>query len=332
MKTKIAPLKVRPYQLLCLICSSGAEIPNRKDKKTVKLLAAIRAQPDIPIMLVCNAGGAFGYQDPGAGDDTPEGRDYNLKRDMDILHLVDLAPGSILPARILLRRLLNRITTVRGVCGYDTVTAAAWRGCAKSISGNYEKGRQKGIEAIIPPRAKETMLAEKASSMKAVTAGQGITIRPHLLLCAVCQYGSGLRPPFAEDNLPEFLELVLNQNPDMPITLARGADWMMCAPCPSRVPNLNACVCGSVASGGLYNERKDLNVLQQLGLTYGVTMKAGKLFRLVFEKIPKAFGVCALRGDHLPDYSVWRDNCGKTTGPHGYDKGREMLRDRFRAT
>ena len=139
-----------------------------------------------------------------------------------------------------------------------------------------------------------------------------------------------MRPPFVEDNLPEFLERVLTRTPDVPVTLVRGADWAMCAPCPSRVPALNACVTGRFSSGGLYNEMKDLNVLQALGLTYGTTMKARDLFRLIFEKIPGGYGVCALPQGDLPETSAWRDACGKTQGPYGHEKGRELLLARLK--
>ena len=35
-----------------------------------------------------------------AAEDTPEGPDFNVKRDMEILLRMDLAPGTVLPARI----------------------------------------------------------------------------------------------------------------------------------------------------------------------------------------------------------------------------------------
>jgi hypothetical protein len=101
---------------------------------------------------------------------------------------------------------------------------------------------------------------------------------------------------------------------------------MMCAPCPSRIPELNACVCGPIGSGGLYNELKDLNVLQRLGLTYGTTRKARELYRLIFKKIPTVAGVCALKNEDHPRDSLWWDPCGDLKPPTPYEKGREMLR------
>ena len=104
---------------------------------------------------------------------------------------------------------------------------------------------------------------------------------------------------------------------------------MMCGPCPSRVADQNACVCGRYGSGGLYNELKDLNVLQRLGLTYDVTMPAGDLYRLIFERITDPDGICAFPRE-IPGTSIWRDGCGSKENPcPGYGKGRDELMPKF---
>lgn len=323
-------LSVRPYQVLCLICGSANEPdagPRRQGAR--RLLKAIKENPDRPIRLVCNAGDVFAYQDPGTSSDTPESPDFNLKRDYDILRQLNLMPGAVVPARILLQLVLKTITSNERICACADTTAPAWKGCPRAAGGTYAKGVQAGITAFIPPRPAEVMHAEKQASLAKLESGTGIRIRPHILVCAVCQYGNGVRPPFPEDNLPEFLDLVLTRFPDMPVTLVRGADWDMCACCPSRIPELNACVTGNFCAGGLYNEMKDLNVMRALGVTYGTTMKARELFLLIFAKMPRAYGVCALPWDGLPETSVWRDACGKTQGPYGYEKGREQLQARL---
>jgi len=321
-------LAARPYQLLCLVCTlgGGESVPN--DAQLRELLDRIRDSPDIPVVLRCNAGDEFAYQDPGPGDDTSEGLEFNRKRDLDILQRLDLAPGSILPARVLLARLLKAISSVSGICAYSTVASEAWRGCPRATSGCYEEGHAKGIEAIIPPRNREVMEEDKKASLQDMLQADAIQIRPHILLCAVAQYGGGTRPPFEPDNLPEMIQHLL-RNPETPISLVSGADWMMCAPCPSRVPESNACACGAICSGGLYNEMKDLNVLQALGLTYGTTMVARDMYGLIFERIPHTAGVCALDSS-IADISVWRDGCGKALVPcPNYEKGREMLTEAF---
>jgi len=313
---------LRPYQLMCIACRLGEDESGPQDGGLKEALDAIRENPDGPIALHCNAGDVFVYQDPGTAEDAPEGKDYNRKRDLDILHKLDLAPGVILPARILLGRMLKLIETTDGLCAYEGVTSDAWRGCPKAKSGYYEKTREQGLSAIIPPRDETVMAREKEESLLAMKQADAIAIRPHILVCAVAQYGNGVRPPYPPDNLPELLQHIL-EHPDTPVTLVEGADWLMCASCPSRVPAMNACVCGQIGSGGLYNELKDLNVLQQLGLTYGTTMPAKDLYLLIFDRIPSVDGVCALTNG-LPDGSVWRDGCGAQEEPcPGYAKGRE---------
>ncbi len=318
---------LRPYQVLCAVCSLGAEDSTPEDQESGDILDAVRSRPDMPITLRCNAGDVFVYQDPGNGDDTKEGGEYNRKRDLDILQKLNLAPGDTLPARTLFNRLLDRITAVSGICGYDTVTSDEWRGCRKARSGQYERAREEGVAAIIPPRDEDEMERDKKESLEAMHAARttGITIRPHILVCAVCQYGGGTRPPFEPDNLPELLQLILKE-PDTLITMAEAADWMMCAPCPHRAPELNACV-NVKGSGGLVNQLRDLRTLQKLGLTYGSTVKARELYKLIFERIPDTLGIC--RFDN-PDPSVWRDGCGSMEHSNeSYDKGRKALMKEF---
>ena len=317
-------LSVRPYQAMCLICAFGEDDAGPKQGRLRDLLDLVRDCPDRPVALDCNAGDVYVYQEPGLSADTTEGAEFNRKRDFDILMKLDLAPGSVLPARALLRSILNSIPTTAGVCAYGKVTSEAWRGCPKAASGCYEKGVAKGIDAVIPPRGDEEMARDKAASLEDMYAADEIAVRPHILVCAVAQYGGGTRPPFKPDNLPEMIQHIL-KHPDTLIRLVPGADWMMCGPCPSRVPDMNACVCGKIGSGGLYNEAKDLNTLQALGLTYGATMKAKDIYTLIFERIPKVDGVCALT-NKLPDTSVWRDGCGASEKPcPNYAKGREQL-------
>ena len=323
------PLIVRPYQLLCAICSLG-DHDGESMPAIARLFEAVRDDPDRPLTMACNAGDVYVYQDPGPEGDTPEGADYNRKRDLDILQRMNWPPGVTLPARTAFMCLLRAVPSVAGICGYEAVTSEGWAGCPQAHHGSYERGRERGIEALIPPRSEEELVREKQRSLAALYAANEVTIRPHILLCAVCQYGSGLRPPFPDDNLPELLDLILHHKPDLPITMARGADWMMCAPCPRRVAALNACV-NVLGSGGLSNEKRDLDMLQKLGLHFGSTMPARDLFRLIFERIPTTQDICKREGSTCP--SVWWDGCGEsnvTQGNPNYEKGREELMELLR--
>jgi len=316
-------MTLRPYQTLCTVCSLGQDGAEPQDGKSAEILGAVRKCPDMPITLRCNAGDVFVYQDPGTDDDTPEGAEYNRKRDLDILQKLNFMPGVTIPARILFHRLLDRITTVSGICGYGAVTCEEWRGCPKAASGQYKKAREKGIDAIVPPRTEEEMEKDKEESLAAMYGAQktGITVRPHILVCAVCQYGGGTRPPFRPDNLPELIQLILKE-PETQITMAEAADWMMCAPCDHRSPELNACV-NVKGSGGLVNQLRDLRTLQILGLTYGSTMNARELYQLIFERVQSTVDICRFES---PDPSVWRDGCGsRECSSESYDEGRKEL-------
>ncbi|MBM3241300.1 hypothetical protein FJZ31_33880 [Candidatus Poribacteria bacterium] len=323
---KYPSMTLRPYQLLCTVCSLSEEGSAPQNEKFIQVLETVKNNPDIPITLRCNVGDVFVYQDPGTEDDTPEGAEYNRKRDLEILLRLNLPPGATLPARILFNLLLDRITTVFGICGYDTVISDVWKGCSKAKSGCYEKAQKHGINAIISPRSEAELQREKKESLQAMYQAKSKKVRPHILVCAICQFGSGVRPPFKPDNLPELVELI-RQQPDTLVTLAEGADWMMCAPCPNRAPELNACV-NVKGSGGLTNQLRDLRTLQKLGLTYGATMKAKELYNLIFERIENTIEICRLDS---PTPSVWWDGCGaRTENNDGYKKGREMLLNEFK--
>ena len=78
------PLTLRPYQLLCTICSLGDQAkegkgPAKQYEKCKQVHEALRNNPDMPITLACHAGPLYAYQDSGTKDDTPEGDEFNRK-------------------------------------------------------------------------------------------------------------------------------------------------------------------------------------------------------------------------------------------------------------
>jgi len=333
------PLTLRPYQLLCTICSLGEEGKDSAQQYTKcgQIRDALRKNPDMPVTLACHAGALYAYQDSGTEEDTPESEEFNRKRDLDVLQILDLAPGCTLPARAIFSTLLKGVSTVSGLCGYQTVTSEAWKGCPKANSGNYERGYEKALKetwyshlsnALVTPRTEEEMAQEKKKSLEALYSASVVTIRPHILVCAVCQYGDGLRPPYKEDNLPELLDLIISRNPEIPIRMAPGADWMMCAPCPGRNSKLNCCI-HVWGSGELDSQQRDLNLLQKLGLKFGSTMKARELYRLIFERITTTHGIpdICIKYNTMP--SVWWDECGghlyQANPKAKYEKGKREL-------
>ena len=338
-------LVLRPYQLLCTICSLGEEGLKRDQRydNYKKIIEKVKKNPDIPVTVACHTSSLFSYQDPTTGEDTPEAYEFNRKRDLDILQILDIAPGYTLPARALFTYVVRGIDNVSGICGYGTPGSGIWKGCPKAESGNYERGHEKALkkgawasslsEIFVEPRSEEEMALEKERSLQALYSANVVPIRPHIIPCSVCQYGAGIRPPFKEDNLPELLEMIFDRNGDVKLKMVPGADWMICAPCPARSEDLNCCTHGT-GYAELDNSKRDMDFLQKLDLRFGSVIKALDLYPLMFEKIKTTYGVpdICLRNNTTP--TPWfGGQCGKylyDANPDAkYVKGRLELQKKF---
>jgi hypothetical protein len=336
-----AGIVLRPYRLLCAVCSIG----EGEAASITEEFKSIRENPDIPVTLACNAGDIFSFQDPGNAADSHGSAEFNRKRDLEILQRIDLSPGVTLPARIILHRTWDRIEHVSGICNCEEMASETCKGCPKAREGFYEKGREisllyaapgwasqldfseadlpKAKYALIVPRTKEERADAKRRSLEAMVRAEAIPVRPHILLCAVCQYGEGSRPPYETDNLPEMIQLIL-KNPDTKIRMAEAADWMMCAPCPS-LNKSGACV-NVKGHAGLTSQLRDVRVLQKLELAYGDMINAKELYKMILERIPSSAIICGSISKGVRDPSVWDDECGHhAESLPAYTKGREQL-------
>jgi hypothetical protein len=70
-----------------MLFGEGDDVP--KEEISKKIADAVRENPDMPVTLRCNAGDVYVYQDLGTADDSPDGADFNRKRDFDILQKLD---------------------------------------------------------------------------------------------------------------------------------------------------------------------------------------------------------------------------------------------------
>ncbi len=320
--TEVDLLEVRPYQLMCIVCRIGrGQTRDLGDVRLTEILAAVREDPAIPIRLRSNADSVYRYQNPGPAEDSPEGELFNAKRDLDILQKLGLVPGDTRPAVDLFERLLAKVPAAKGICGYETVTADAWRGCPRASSGDYEKGHALGIGAIIPPRDKQEKADFKKASAAAIYQAKALRIRPHHLMCMSCFYGARMDKlaPIQEDNLFEAIDAI-QKNPDVPVTLIRGT-CMICPPCSRYDPKTRQCLGGK--SMALRDQKKDLDVLQKLGLEYGDTLPARRLYELLYERIPSTRDVCGY-GDGEERAFEWRI-CGDPEGQQSYLKARAAM-------
>ncbi len=313
-------LPVRPHHLLCLFCALEKPEGVPENRVVAELAATIRRDPGIPLALCCHSDDSFAFQSPDASGADALDACFTQKQDMEILFRMNLPPGTVLPARIAVAMARQAVTSVSAICGYGEATAEAWRGCPLAGTGCYWQVRDTGMDRLFPPRERDAMDRDKAASLEAMRSADAIRIRPHILLCAVAQYGRGIRPPFPEDNLPELLQHVID-HPEVHIEMAGGADEMMCQPCPVRCVSRGTCIGpGFVNSGGLFNELKDLRILQILGITFGQSLPACELFQRIFQRIPTTVNSCAIER-LVPETSVWWDPC--PCG--GYEKGRADL-------
>jgi len=311
-------LDIRPYQLMCIICKIGAGRAEADDGKLSAILKTVRENPDMPVTLRANADSVYRYQNPGREDDTPQGELFNEKRDLDILQRLGLVPGSTRPAMDMFERVFKKIPTAEGICGYAEVTSDTWQGCPGAASGNYEKGIAKGVTAIFPARDADEKARVKKASAEAMYQADMLLIRPHHLMCMACFHGGREKiKPIEADNLFEAID-VIQKNPDVPVKLIRGC-CMICTPCGRYNPETGLCSGG--LSMNLRDQKKDLDVLQKLGLKYGDVLPGRELYALLFERIHSTTQICGW-GDAVvraPEWSI----CGGPEGNKGYEKARQ---------
>jgi len=310
-------LVIRPHVLLCTVCyRGGCEEPLADKEKVEEVLEKIWRDKETPITLQCDVHPVY-YEDllDKNSSYTFKGDLQTRKRDLDVLQRLGLVPGSTRPAWYIYTLLLERIPTISGICSYPSTFSPEWRGCPHAEKGFYEKAREAGLKLFIRLRSKEEMRKAKEESVKEIYTAKKLFIRPHHLMCVVCFYGRGGSSPLEQDNLYEVLKRI-QDDPDTPITLVEGCD-VICPPCPSYNPETHLCdnVCGLIR-----DYKKDLDVLQKLGLTPGTTMRAREIYALLFERIPSAKDICGY-GDGIERSHEWAI-CGNVDAKY-YEKGRE---------
>lgn len=310
-------MEIRPYHLLCTICRLGDAADEPPVARLAEILRAVRENPLLPLTLRCHADSVYRAQNPGRAEDTPESELFNEKRDLDILQRLGLVPGATRPARELFYRVLQRIESTRGICGYAEVTAPAWRGCSRATSGDYERQRTHGIAPLFPPRPEEDKARVKTESAHACYSAKVLYLRPHHLMCMACFHGGQEQiAPIAEDNLFEAID-VMRHHPEMPVTLVRGC-CMICPPCSNYDPASGLCVAPNGMS--LRDQKKDLDLLQRLGLQYGDTLPARELYQRLFRAIRSTTEICGY-GDGVERGWEWTA-CGGADGNDGYRRAR----------
>jgi len=316
---EFSSLDVRPNQLMLLVAGIGAGCTDDLgDARLTEILQAVRQNPSQPITLRCPVTTNYQYQNPAEIKEAPAERLFYARCDLKIVQRMGMVPGATRPATEIFHRLLEGVERAEGILSFEEVTSETWKGLDREVARDYDKGRDMGLQAIIPPRDPQEMAQVKKESARAMYHSGVLKIRPHHLLCMTCFYGRQAFEPIAEDNLFEAIDII-HANPDVPIELVCGP-CMICPPCQLYCPSANRCI--SPHGMALRDELKDLNVLQILGFKYGDILPACELYTLLYSRIFSTTQVCG-HGDgeaRSPEWSV----CSGKDGNPAYVKARAI--------
>ena len=117
-------------------------------------------------------------------------------------------------------------------------------------------------------------------------SGSDLEIRPHHLLCAVCGLGGVECPLLSKDRIDYILHRVGN-DATLRIKLVSNADEVV------YFRNIRPEDYARMDTQEIFNRKRDLDVLQKLGLAPGDTRRARYLYELLFERIETPRGICA---------------------------------------
>jgi len=127
------------------------------------------------------------------------------------------------------------------------------------------------------------------SHMKKVTDGlskSDIEIRPHHLLCTVCTLG-GVKCPLLDKDRTDHILQQVGSDPTLRIKLSSDADEII------YFKNISPEDYAQMDTQEIFNRKRDLDVLQKLGLLPGDTRRTRYLYELLFERIKTPQGICA---------------------------------------
>jgi hypothetical protein len=159
-------IDARPYQIMCLICRLGRQTREQYyfEEKLNRIEKQIRQLKDCPVCLRCNVESTFRFQNPGHRHDTPEGKQFNIRRDLNIIQKLGLLPGSMIPASDLLKRFVrDGISSTANICGFHGGIS-----CKFAASGNYERGIAACYDLLIQTRSKEELSRCKHDTAKKI--------------------------------------------------------------------------------------------------------------------------------------------------------------------
>lgn len=113
---------------------------------------------------------------------------------------------------------------------------------------------------------------------------QGLDIRPHQLMCTVCKLAASPGDEYCHMDRLDEIHNAARAEPWTPVTLRCNASSLYSY----QNPGLEY----DTPEGKLFNKRRDLTILQKLGLVPGDTRPAFELFSRLYAKIDSTRGIC----------------------------------------
>lgn len=149
--------------------------------------------------------------------------------------------------------------------------------------------------------------------MKAI--GEVLDVRPYQLMHIVCKLGQGRVSDLADARLTEILRAA-RENPMLPLRLRCNTYALYRFQNPGHDED--------TPEGELVNAKRDLDILQRMGLVPGSTRPAIDLFRRLLEHIPSAKDICGYGGEPGGDGTgeTWSNAADVTADD--YEKGRAL--------
>lgn len=310
-------LDLGPGQLLGLVCTlGGARCPLIGEQEAHQVLALLREDPTVAIRLTTTLDELPHYTLLTPEDQAAwQASALDRKRDLDVLQRLGLMPGDTRRARWLFELLFQRIPTPAGLCAHDT---PGWEGCPLATSGAFETVHARGPHAIIFRRPQDLKDEARRLSAERIASDPVLHMRAHHLMCLACWYDGGDGPlsQRPEDTIWELWQR-LRRDREVLIRLVEGC-CEVCFCCDGYHPATTRCVHG----GGLIRDyKKDLDVLQKLGLQPGATLPAREFLDLLFARIASTTEICGY-GDGVVRSDEWYV-CGGPEGCPGYVRTRE---------
>ena len=112
-----------------------------------------------------------------------------------------------------------------------------------------------------------------------------LVVRPHYLLCTVCLHGGCDSPPPGKEKIQGILDQI-KRNPETSIGLE-------CCVHPVYYQEIASDRYSGDVKGELHSRKKDLDVLQRLGLIPDSHRPAWYLYKLLLDRVPTVRGICA---------------------------------------